>query len=68
MVSVLDILTWIQCLMFTVIVIKTMSDGSVTDISLVQMDEILIDFRCDCIVRNQCLNLLLVLFHVIGNH
>ena len=26
------------------------------------MDEILINFRCDCIVRNQCLGMLLVLF------
>ena len=35
---------------------------SVTNIILV--DEILIDSRWHCIVRNQCLDVLLVLFHI----
>jgi len=41
------------------IILRLWVDGSVTDIALVQKDEILNDSRYGCIVRNQCLNLLL---------
>jgi len=44
--------------MFTGIVIETRVDGLVADISLVQMDEILIDSRWDCIVKNHAYLLL----------
>ena len=50
------------------IILRLSIDGSVTDINLVQIDEILIDSRCDSIVQDQCLDLLLILIHVIENY
>ena len=50
------------------IILRLLVDGYVIDIALVQMDEILIDSRWDSIVQDQCLDLLLILIHVIESY